>query len=86
MVEPRERELTETSSVPRDAAVDGREADADSGCANAAELAAISLLWSLPSRIGQLREREPMTSICLSREPVHGEVESGMAMQMVRSD
>jgi hypothetical protein len=69
LVDPLERDRIETSSAPRDVAVDGRDDGADSGCANAAELDEIKRSWSLPSRMGQLRARAPMTSICFRREP-----------------
>lgn len=59
----------DTSSEPREAAVDGRDEATESGCAVLAALAAMSLSWSLPSRMGQLRARAPMTSICLRSEP-----------------
>lgn len=68
LVDPREREEMETSSAPRDVAVVGRDEAADSG-REAAALADIKRSCSLPSRIGQLRERAPMTSICLRSEP-----------------
>ena len=65
LVEPRER--IDTSSGPR-VAVEGREDGAESGCATCAD-DLISFACSEHSRMGQLRERAPITSICLSSAP-----------------
>lgn len=50
-------------------AVDRRDDVVEGGCVINDELEAMRRAWSLPSRIGQLRARAPITSICLRREP-----------------
>lgn len=68
-VDPLEREVTDTSSVPREAFVDRRVDGSESCCWNAFALEAINLSCSWLSRMGQLRARAPMTSICLRSAP-----------------
>jgi hypothetical protein len=53
---PRSRGLVRVRAVGGSFAVD-------------AALEAIRRAWSMPSRIGQLRARAPMTSTCFSKEP-----------------
>lgn len=58
-----------TSSAFLELVVERREDAAEGGWVMGAELEAIRRAWSLPSRMGQLRARAPITSICFSKEP-----------------